>query len=54
MWSKRRKKFARKYDADKHRIYLFERWFSLEVSRRISEKLEKAILFGIEDEEGER
>ncbi len=53
MWSKRRKKFARKYDVDKHRIYLLERWFSLELSRRIIERLEKAILYGIEDE-GER
>ena len=49
MWSKKRKKFARKYDADKHRIYLFTLWFSNEVSRRICEELDRAILFGIED-----
>lgn len=49
MWSKRRKKFARKYDPDKHRLYLFTLWFQMELSKRICAKLDRAILFGIED-----
>lgn len=48
MWNKRRKKFARKYDADKHRIYLFTLWLSNEISKRICDELDRAILFGIE------
>lgn len=50
MWSKRRKKFARAHDPDKHRLYLFELWFTQEMSKRIYDELDRAILFGIEDD----
>lgn len=49
MWSKRRKKFARKYDTDKHRLYLFTQWLQCELSKRIGVELDRAILFGMSD-----
>lgn len=54
MWSKRRKKFARKYDADKHRLYLFTCWLQLELTKRIYDELDRAILFGIKDDDAQR
>ena len=54
MWSKRRKKFARKYDADKHRLYLFTCWLQLELTKRICDELDRAILFGIKDDDEQR
>lgn len=49
MWSKRRKKFARKYDPDKHRLYLLKLWIEAELSKRIAEELDRAILYGLDD-----
>lgn len=54
MWSKRRKKFARKYDVDKHRLYLFTCWLQLELTKRISDELDRAILFGIKDDDEQK
>jgi len=54
MWSKRRKKFARTYDADKHRLYLFTQWLQSEMTKRICAELDRAILFGIKDDDEQR
>lgn len=48
MWSKRRRKIRKRYDWREHQWKLIKARIMDELCRRISEKLERAILYGAE------
>ena len=49
MWSKKRKRFARYYDHLEHRFYLFRTWMERELSIRLCNAFDNAMLYGIDD-----
>ena len=50
MWGHKRKRFARTYDHLKHRFYLFRTWMERELSMQLSNHIENAILYGIDND----
>lgn len=53
MWSKRRRQFRKLYDWREHQWKLFEARIMEELYRRISEELDRAILYGATEVEHE-
>ena len=49
MWGHKRKRFARTYDHLKHRFYLFRTWMERELSMRISNAIDNALLYGVDN-----
>lgn len=47
-WSKRRKKFNRMYDAEKHRKWLWMKWMKYYLGIRLAVAFDHAILYGID------
>ena len=48
MWSKRRRKFRKKYCIEDHKLYLLQVWFHKEFKRRWRMSIDLAFLYGTE------
>ena len=50
MWSKRRKRFRRYYDPQKHMWYLFRTRYERLLAEAFGKALDHAILYGVNDD----